>query len=79
MPTSIATFRSQIDSVVRSLDHIEVVFDNQQRTAGVNQRSKRRQKFVGVVEVQAGGWLVEDVESHWARGSSIVVSRAKIR
>ena len=48
--------------MIGSLDHVEIVFDYQQRAARVDQRAKRREQFVDVVEVQTGGRLVEDVE-----------------
>jgi hypothetical protein len=46
--------------VIGSFNHVEIVFDYQQRAARVNQRSKRGEQLVDVVEVQTGGWLVED-------------------
>jgi hypothetical protein len=62
LSAGIATLRSQIDNVVSSLNHVEVVFDDQERTSGFNQGAKRPQQFVDVVEMQAGSWLIENVE-----------------
>ncbi len=48
--------------VVGGLDHVEVVLDDEQRVSGLDQLAERRQQLGDVVEVQAGGRLVEDVE-----------------
>src|SRR5690606_39553587 len=39
--------------------HIEVVFDDGHRVSGIDQLAERAQQFGDVVEMQAGGWLVE--------------------
>ena len=36
----VASFGSQINDIVRGLDHVEVMFDHQQRAAGVDQRAE---------------------------------------
>src|SRR5688572_7560388 len=62
IPTRVAAFRTEIDDLVRGLDDVEIMFDHEERTARIDQRTKRREQFVDVVEVQARGWFVEDVE-----------------
>src|SRR6185295_1047100 len=52
----------EVDYPVGGLDHVEVVLDDQHRVAGVAQAVQDVQQHLDVVEVQAGGGLVEDVE-----------------
>src|SRR6185369_8506701 len=59
----LSAFRPKVDYVIRGLNHIKVVFDNQKRAARVDQRAKRRQQLVDVVEVQTRRGFIEDVES----------------
>src|ERR1700694_1546142 len=56
--TRIAALRSQINYVIRGLDHVEVVFDHQKGSAGVNQSAERGQQFVEVAKEQTRGGLV---------------------
>ena len=63
MTSGFAALRSQVNDVVGSLDYIEIVFNHQQRTTGVNQCPKRSQQFIDIVEMQARSWFVEDIES----------------
>ena len=58
----VAAFGSQIDQPVRGFNHIEIVFDDQERCAGFEKFAESGEKFGDVVEVQAGGGLVENVE-----------------
>ena len=57
-----AAFRPEIDDPVGGLDHVEVVLDDEQAVARLEQLPERRQQLRDVVEVQAGRRLVEDVE-----------------
>ncbi len=57
-----AAFRTEIDHPVRRLDDVEVVLDDQDRSARLDQPAECRQQLADVIEVQAGGGLVEDVE-----------------
>jgi hypothetical protein len=53
-PPPDTTFRTEIDHMVRRLDHVEIVLDHEQAAAVVNQRAECGEKLVDVVEVQAG-------------------------
>src|SRR5687767_1021788 len=59
---SVSAFRTQINDVVSSLYDIEVMLDNQQRSAGFDQSPKRREKFVDVIKVKPRGWFIKDVQ-----------------
>jgi hypothetical protein len=52
----------EIDDVVGGLYHIQVVLDNDDARAVVDQRTKRSQQFTYIVKVKAGGRLVKDEE-----------------
>ena len=47
---------------VGGLDHLEVVLDHHHGVALLDQRVQHLQQLAHVLEVQAGGGLVEDVE-----------------
>ena len=53
---------AEVDDPVGALDHVEVVLDDDHRVALVDQPLEHLEQLVDVVEVQAGGGLVEDVE-----------------
>ena len=55
-------FRAQIDQPVGTLDHIDVVFYDQNGVSCVYQRLKGRQKLPEVIEVQPGRGFVKDVQ-----------------
>ena len=61
-PTAPAALRTQVDHVVGGLDHVQVVLDDDDRVALVDEFVQDVQQLVGVFEVQAGRGLVEDVE-----------------
>ena len=48
--------------MVGGLDDVEVVLDDDHGVAGVHQAVEHAQQLADVLEVQAGGGLVEDVE-----------------
>ncbi|EDT04028.1 hypothetical protein BamIOP4010DRAFT_2429 [Burkholderia ambifaria IOP40-10] len=56
---AVAAFRAEIDQPVGRADHVEVVFDHDQRMAGREQFAERLHQLRDVVEVQPGGRLVE--------------------
>ena len=58
----LAGLGAQVDDPVGRLDHVEVVLDHDHRVAQVDQAVEHVQQLADVVEVQAGGRLVEDVE-----------------
>ena len=67
VPTRVTTFCAEIDDVVRRLNHVEIVFDHKQRSAGVDQRTKRREQFIDIVEMQSRCRFVKDIERLRAR------------
>lgn len=50
---------SEINDPVRTLDHIEIVFDNQHGTAGIHQSLEHLDQYTDVIKVEARGGLVE--------------------
>ena len=56
---AVAAFGAQVDDPVRRADHVEVVLDDEQRVPRVEQALERAEQLRDVVEVQAGGRLVE--------------------
>ncbi|MNQ41688.1 hypothetical protein D3C85_553730 [compost metagenome] len=59
----VAAFRAQVDQPVRRADHVQIVFDDQQRVARGQQLAERPHQPRDVVEVQAGGGLVEQEQA----------------
>jgi hypothetical protein len=62
----VAAFRSEIDQVVSGFDHIEVVFDDNQRVTCLDEFLERGEQLRDVVEVKAGCRFVENVEQPFA-------------
>src|SRR5437764_1182780 len=63
--TVVACFQlvgAQVDDPVGRLDDVEVVLDHDDGVAQVHQALQHLQQLADVVEVQAGGRLVEDVD-----------------
>ncbi len=60
--TGFAAFRPQIDQPVGALDHIQVVLDHHDRVALIDKSLQHCQQLEHVVEVQTGGWLVQNIE-----------------
>src|SRR5690606_22748673 len=60
--TACPAFRAQVDDPVGGLDHVQVVFDHQDGAARVHQPAQHAQQHLDVVEVQAGGGLVQYVQ-----------------
>ena len=59
LAAGVAALGAEVDDPVAGADHVEVVLDHQQRVAGVQQLAEGAQQLGDVVEVQAGGRLVE--------------------
>ena len=57
-----STFRSKVDDVVGRLDDVEVVLDDYNRVALIDKLVQHVEQLVGVLEMQAGRRLVENVE-----------------
>ena len=58
----VAALGPEVDDPVRRLDHVEVVLDDDDRVALVDQPAQHLEQPARVVEVQARRGLVEDVE-----------------
>ena len=63
----VAAFGPQLDQPVARADHVQVVLDQHDGVAGIQQARKRAHQLGDVVEVQAGGRLVEHEERALAR------------
>jgi len=57
-----AAFGAQVDNPVGGLDHVQIVFDDHDGVAMVPQPLQNVEQLLDVLEVQAGGWLVKNVE-----------------
>src|SRR5437016_14548930 len=58
----VAALGPEVDDPVGALDDLEVVLDDEQRMAALDELTERRDQLVDVVQVQAGRRLVEDEE-----------------
>src|SRR6266850_4420285 len=58
----VAALRADVHDPVGPLDHVEVVLDHQHGVARLDQPVEHVQETLDVLEVKAGGGLVEDVE-----------------
>ncbi len=54
--------RTKVDDFVRTPDHINVVLDNDNRMAALDQRIKRVEELPDIIEMQPCRRLVENVE-----------------
>ena len=61
-PPSGAAFGAEVDDPVGGLDHVEVVLDDDDGVPLRREAVEHLEQLADVVEVQAGGGLVEDVE-----------------
>src|SRR3954462_3178371 len=57
-----AAFGTKVNDDVRSLDNVQVVLDDDQRMPRLEQLPEGRQQLRNVVEMQAGGRLVQYVQ-----------------
>ena len=57
-----AAFRTHVDEPVAVLDDVQVVLDDQHGVALVDQLVQHLEQLAHILEVQAGGRLVQDVE-----------------
>src|SRR5689334_16065772 len=62
LAAAVAAFGAEADHPVRGLDDFEIVLDHDDRVALRNQLVQHLQELLDVVEMQAGGRLVENVE-----------------
>ena len=60
--TAGAAFGTHVDDPVRGLDDVQVVLDHEHRVALVDKRLQHTEQLRDILEVQAGGRFVEDVD-----------------
>ena len=75
---ALPAFRPEVDQPVGSADHVEIVFDDDQRVTGVEQLAERAHQLGDVVEMQAGGGLVEH-EERAAAGQRLAARARRLR
>ena len=68
LAAGVAAFGAEVDDVVGGLDDVEIVLDDEQGAAAFDELAEGGEEFLHVVEVEAGGGFVEDVEG--ARASA---------
>src|SRR3981189_796326 len=62
LPAAAAAFGTHVDDPVGGFDDVEIVLDDEERAAAFDELAEGGEEFGYVVEVEAGGGLVEDVE-----------------
>ena len=62
LPTSSAPFGPQIDQPIRGLDHVQIMFDHDDRVAPIHQSIQDIQQPANVVKVQSGGRFVQQIK-----------------
>jgi len=58
----VSAFQAHVDDPVGGLDDVQVVLDDDDRVALVHQAAEDFQQLGDVREVEAGRWLIEDVD-----------------
>ena len=58
----IASFGPQINQPIRRLDDVQIVFDDQQRSAAFQQLSERAEQLRNVIEMQTRRRFVQNVQ-----------------
>ena len=71
----VAALGPEVDDPVGAADHVEVVLDDDQRVAGVQQFAQAAHQLGDVVEVQAGGGLVEQEQRALAQAPWAAIRR----
>ena len=61
--TAFAAFGTEVDDPVGLFDDVEVMLDDEDGVAEADQALEDVEEFADVVEMQAGGWFVEDIKS----------------
>ena len=58
--TILASFGSEIDDPIGAFNHFEIMLDHNQRMPGVDQSLEQLQQNRDIIEMQSGGWFVEN-------------------
>ena len=61
LATAVAAFGAHVDDPVGGFDDVEVVLDDEEGAAALDELTESGEEFGYVVEVEASGGLVEDV------------------
>ena len=72
---SVTAFGPQVNQPVAGADHVQVVFDDDQRMPGLQQAAQGAHEFGDVVKVQPGGGLVKQKQGAFARQRLTAVAR----
>ena len=59
----VAALRSKVNHPIGNFDHVQIVLDDEDRAAGVDEAAESEQQLADVIEMQAGGRLVKNVEN----------------
>ena len=59
---AVAALGAQVDKVVRNLDHIQIVLNDQHRIAPIHQLLQNLNQLVDIRRVQARGRLVQNID-----------------
>ena len=59
----VAAFGAKVDDVAGGFDHVHVMLDGEDRVSGVDQAMQAIEQALDIREMEAGGRLIEDVES----------------
>ena len=60
--SAVAAFGPHVDNPVGRLDDVQIVLDDQQRAAAIDELAEGVEELAHVVEVQTGGGLVQDIK-----------------
>src|SRR6185503_11229093 len=59
LPARLAAFRSEIDDPIGGANEIEIMFDHEERMTFIDESLECLQQNANIIEVQAGGWFIE--------------------
>ena len=62
-----ATLRPKVNDPICALNHLEIVFDHNQRVSRVAQFHQHLQQFLDIGEVQSRCWLIQNINSAASR------------
>ena len=62
LTSSAASFRTEIDDMVGGLNNVEIVLDDDDGMAGIDQTVQAVEEFLSIGEMEARGRFVEDVD-----------------
>ena len=69
-PATLPSFRTKIHDPVSALDHIEMVFNDDDRVAVAPESEQYLDELVDIGQSETCGWLIEDVDGVLPRRSA---------